>query len=73
MCLTIPGKIIEINGDIAILDYGSEKRKAKIITDEFKVGDYVLVKAQIVVEKVSEEQMESWLEILKDIENRNRK
>jgi len=72
MCLTIPGKIIQIDNDIATLDYGSEKREAKIIqgVEEFKVGDHVLVQAKVVVEKVSEEQMAGWLEVLKEIEDR---
>jgi len=70
MCLTIPGKIIEIKGDIATLDYGSEKRQAKIIEGDYKLGDFVLVQAKLVVEKVSEEQMTGWLEVLKDIQSR---
>jgi hypothetical protein len=31
----------------------------------------VLVKAKIVVEKVPEEQMQGWLEVLNEIEERN--
>ncbi|MFH1802249.1 MAG: HypC/HybG/HupF family hydrogenase formation chaperone [archaeon] len=73
MCLTIPGRIIKIEGDVATLDYGSEKREARIVpgAGEFKVGDCVLVQAKIVVERVSEEQMAGWLEVLKDIEERD--
>ncbi|MBU0977144.1 MAG: HypC/HybG/HupF family hydrogenase formation chaperone [Nanoarchaeota archaeon] len=71
MCLTIPGRIIKIEGDIATLDYGSEKREAKIVEGDYKIGDCVLVQAKIVVEKVSEEQMAGWLEVLKDIEERD--
>jgi len=71
MCLTIPGKIIEINNvGIATLDYGSEKRQAKIVEGDFKVGDFVLVQAKVVVEKVPEEQMIGWLEVLKNIQER---
>ena len=71
MCLTIPGKILEIDeDDIATVDYGSEKRQAKIIEGGFKVGDFVLVQARVVVEKVPEEQMVGWLEVLKDIQSR---
>jgi len=70
MCLTIPGKIIKIENNIATLDYGSEKREAKIIEQGFKVGDFVLVQAKIVIEKVSEEQMKGWLEVLEGIQER---
>lgn len=69
MCLTVPGKIIEIKGDNAIVDYGSERREAKIIEGDYREGDHVLVQAKIVVEKVSEEQMRRWSEILSGVEN----
>ena len=36
MCLAIPGKIIEIKDDIATVDYGKEKRKAKIVEEGLK-------------------------------------
>ena len=72
MCLTIPGKIIKINGDIATLDYGSEQRQARIVEGNYKIGDCVLVQAKIVVEKVSEEQMKGWLTILEDINDRTK-
>jgi hydrogenase expression/formation protein HypC len=63
MCLAIPGKITEIKKDIATVDYGSEKRTAKIVQGKFKVGDYVIVQAKIVSEKISEEQMKEWLKL----------
>ena len=66
MCLEIPGKIISIEKDTATIDYGSEKRLARIVDGNFSVGDFVFVKGKVVVEKVPEEQVEKWLEILKD-------
>jgi hydrogenase expression/formation protein HypC len=64
MCLAIPGKIVEIKKDVAVVDYGGEKRKAKIIEKgSFKVGDYVIVSAKIVSEKVDEGQVKGWLEL----------
>ena len=66
MCLAIPGKIIEIKNDIALIDYGSEKRQAKIIIGDFKVNDYVIVQGKIIIEKVPEEQVQAWLNLLKN-------
>ena len=66
MCLAIPGKIIEIKNDIALIDYGSEKRQAKIIIGDFKVNDYVIVQGKIIIEKVPEEQVHAWLNLLKN-------
>jgi hydrogenase maturation factor len=38
MCLTIPGRVVKIEGDVATLDYGSERREAKIVEGDYKVG-----------------------------------
>jgi hydrogenase expression/formation protein HypC len=56
MCLAIPGKIIKIDGDEATIEYPGEKRIAKIIEGNFDVGDYVFVSAQIIVQKIPEEE-----------------
>jgi hydrogenase expression/formation protein HypC len=53
MCLAFPGKIIEIKNDFATVDYRTEKRKAKLLEKSYKTGDYVIVQAGIVVQKVS--------------------
>ena len=68
MCLAVPGKIIEIKDDIATVDYDIEKRKGKIISDsdEFSVGDYVLVQGGIVVEKIPEDEAKRALELYKE-------
>lgn len=65
MCLAVPGKIIEIKDDIAIVDYGSEKREARIVEEGFKIGDYVIVQGKIVIDKVPEEEVEQWLGLFK--------
>ena len=65
MCLSVPGKIVKIKGNIASIDYGSEKREAKIIEGDLKVGDFVIVQNKVIVEKISEEQVAGWLNLLK--------
>ncbi len=55
MCLAYPGKIIKIKQDLAIVDYQIEQRTAKLISEDFRIGDYVIVQAGIVVERVPEE------------------
>ena len=66
MCLAIPGKIIKIENNIATIDYGSEKREAKIVEGDFKVNDFVIVQGKIVIEKVPKNQVKGWLELLKN-------
>lgn len=65
MCLAIPGKVIEIEKDKFVIDYGSEKREAIMsVVDDLKLGDYVIVSNKIIVTKVPEEQAEKYLEIV---------
>ena len=57
MCIAIPGRVtaLEENGKIAVIDYGSEKRKADNSLASAKIGDWVLVQSKMVVAKLSEE------------------
>ena len=66
MCLAVPGKIIEINNDIATIDYGKEKRIGKIIEERFSVGDYVIVQGKIVIEKIPENEVAEWCNLFKN-------
>lgn len=65
MCLAIPGKIISIKEDTATVDYGSEKRDARIVEGDYSIGDFVIVQGRIVVEKVPAEQVQGWLELVR--------
>ncbi len=69
MCLAVPGKIVGIEGDVATVDYGSERRVARIVSGEYSIGDYVIVSAKVVSEKVDEEQVKGWMELLNAGEN----
>ncbi|MFH1063751.1 MAG: HypC/HybG/HupF family hydrogenase formation chaperone [Candidatus Woesearchaeota archaeon] len=61
----MPGKIIKIDGDKAMIEYpANQLREASIIEGDYKVGDYVFVTAQIIVQRLSEEEalesLEAW-------------
>jgi len=63
MCLAVPGKITRIDGDKALVDYGSEKRTARLIEDGYSKGDYVIVQAGVVVQKVPKQEAIRALEL----------
>ncbi len=63
MCLAVPGKIIRITGDVAVLDYGSEQRTAKIVEGAYREGEYAIVQGGIVVLKVPEAEAEQALQL----------
>ena len=66
MCLAMPGKIIKIEGSEATIEYPGEQRTATIVDGDYSIGDYVFVSAQIIVQKLSEEEA---LATLKEWEN----
>lgn len=56
MCLAVPAKITEINGDYAKADFGGASRNIGIqLVPGIKTGDYCLVHAGFAVEIITEE------------------
>jgi len=54
MCLAIPGKIKQIDGREALIEYPGETRKAFLGDDvKAKLGDFVMVQMGVVVKKIS--------------------
>lgn len=69
MCLAIPAKVTQVNGDIAKVDFGEGVlREVNVMLVETEVGDYVLVHAgyaiQILSEEEAKETLRLWNELL---------
>jgi len=70
MCLAYPGKVIELNGDFARVDFGegTVRDDVNVSLVQAKIGEYVLVHAgyaiQIVDETEALETLRYWQEIL---------
>ena len=71
MCLAIPGKIVSIDGNTAIVDFDGIQQKiiiALILNPE--VGKYVIIHAGYAIEQMEEndalEAIEQWKEIADD-------
>lgn len=56
MCLAIPGKVEKVEKGFAVIDYSGEKRKASSELVKVKPGDYVLVQAKFVVQKIPKQE-----------------
>ena len=57
MCLAIPGKVLKIDGNKAIIDYNGEFREAGTATlPDIKEGEYVIVSAKMVMQRVPEDE-----------------
>ena len=69
MCLAIPAKVLEVNGDVAKVDFGQGvAREVNVMLVDAKVGEYVLVHAGYAIEKLdrkaAEESLSMWREVL---------
>ena len=70
MCLAIPAKVIDVQGDVAKVDFGEGVlREVNVMLVDAKIGEYVLVHAgyaiQVIDRKAAEETLQLWNEILK--------
>ena len=58
MCVALPGKVIEIKGRDAVVDFSGNQVTARAGLVDVSVGDYVLVHAGCVIQKVTQQEME---------------
>jgi len=73
MCLAVPGKVTEIQGKVAIVDFGGVKREVRLdLLPEVKVGDYVIVHTGFAIERLDErnalEILKAWAELERALE-----
>ena len=71
MCLAIPGKILEINGNQALVDFDGIQQKIIIaLIQNPEIGKYVIVHAGYAIEQINEEEameaIDQWKEIADD-------
>ena len=69
MCLAIPGKIAEISGRTARVDYGGGvvREAALDLLPAARVGDYVLVHAGYAISRLDESEAEETLRIIREM------
>ena len=73
MCLAIPGKVLEIEGNTAKVDFGyGTTREVDVTLVDVKEGQYVLVHVgyaiQVLDKEEAEETLRLWREILDSVE-----
>jgi len=57
MCLAYPVKVVEVNKDEVVVDYGGDFRRVMSL-DKVGIGDFVIVQNGMVVEVVNREAKE---------------
>ena len=68
MCLAIPLKLVEINGNTAIGEAMGMRREIRVdFIEDPQVGDYVIVHAGFAIERLPEQQavedLDAWEEV----------
>ncbi|ADR19377.1 HypC/HybG/HupF family hydrogenase formation chaperone [Calditerrivibrio nitroreducens] len=71
MCLGFPGKIIEMDEAMAIVDIAGTKREVSLamLPDDVNVGDYVMVHVGFAIAKMDEKEAEETLKVLLEYAN----
>jgi hydrogenase expression/formation protein HypC len=67
MCLAVPGKIVSISGQNALIDFGGVQREANVSLIEPKMGDYVVVHAGFAIQVVDEEEAKETIKLWEEL------
>lgn len=67
MCVAAPGKVTQINGDTAVIDYNGNKVNASKGIVDVKIGDYVLVHAGLIIQVLPENEARNMLELFEEL------
>jgi hydrogenase expression/formation protein HypC len=67
MCLGIPARIMEINGDIAKVDFGGVTREVDVSLVDAKLEDYVIIHAGFAIQVLSEEDAKETLGLFQEL------
>lgn len=68
MCVALPGKVIELNGGDAVIDFNGNQLTAKTGLVDIVLGDYCLVHAGCILQKVDANEAKKLTALMKEIE-----
>lgn len=69
MCLSVPAKVVEIDGASGKVEFGGGvQRDVDLTLVDVKIGDYVIVHAGFAIEKLDEQSARDSLEVWAEIE-----
>ena len=68
MCIGVPGKIVELEEEWAVVDLGGLKRKVGTqLAEDLELGDYVLIHAGYIIQKIDEQEDQETLALLAEM------
>jgi len=73
MCLSIPAKILSINGSKARVSLGGAEYNAALnLVDDVKVGDYVLLHSGFAIQVIDEKEAMETMQLLNEVIEKER-
>ena len=65
MCLGVPGKVVAVNGQIALVDFFGVRRETRldIIDEPVQPGDYVLNHVGFAIRRIPDHEIEETLDL----------
>ena len=69
MCVAIPGKVTELNGTLATVDFSGNVVKAEAGLVNVKVGDMVLVHAGCIIQTMDDKLADEMVQLYREIED----
>lgn len=73
MCLSIPARVDQIEGDMALVSVGGARYRASLqLLDGVSVGDYILLHTGFAIQKLDPQEAEETLKLFDEFSELNR-
>ncbi len=69
MCLAVPGRVVQLKGNLAKIDIGGQLRDANAEMVRIRTGDYVLVSKGMVIEKLDRDEAKERMKLIMEAAN----
>lgn len=68
MCLAVPGRVVDLKNNLAVVDFGGTKREVSVsLIPDVKKNDYVLVHAGFAIEILNQKEALETLSLFHEI------
>lgn len=69
MCLGVPGRVLEVNGQVATVDFWGVRREVRLdlVDQDVAPGDYVLNHVGYAIRRIPSEDIETTLELYEQL------
>ena len=69
MCLSIPGKIMDVRGEVATVSVGGSEVEVSLqLLDNVQEGEYVLVHSGFALQRISEKDAGYMLDVIREMD-----